>query len=51
MKISYSPGAVTFTFDLSPTKSNQHIHEPKYICVKFALLVFEIWSSKLWDAR
>ena len=26
------PPAVTLTFDLLITKSNQHIYEPKYIC-------------------
>jgi len=38
--------AVTLTFDLWKPKSNQHIYEPKYICVrsgvKFPSLVFEI---------
>ena len=26
------PPAVTLTFDFLPTKSNEHIYEPKYIC-------------------
>jgi len=39
--------AVTLTFDFLAPKCNQHTYEPKYICdrncVKFPLLVFEIW--------
>ena len=44
--------AVTVTFDLLITKSNQHIYEPKwkYICdqnwVKFPSLFSEIWCSQ-----
>ena len=43
------PPAVTLTFDLLATKSEQHICEPKYKCgqnwVKWSL-IFEIWCSQ-----
>jgi len=45
------PPAVTLAFHLLTSKANQHICEPNYIydqnCVKFPLLVFEIWCSQV----
>ena len=49
-KVFGSLPAVTLTSDLSITKANQHIYEPKYICdqnwLKFPSLVFEIRRSQ-----